>query len=548
MSQISLKSISGITSITTPAGVDNQLTVHTFDTTEKLKVTSDGVNVTGVVTATSFSGSGANLTGIDATSIKDSDGNVKVQATSTGVVLTGIMTATGRVGVGTVTTSERDALASKKKGQIIFNESKSRLEYYDGAQWVLVDVPPVVSSSDVTEVDSNAGGNQTFVISGSNFTTGGTISFVGTDNSEFNASSTTFNNSGQITAVAPRASFLNSKESYKVKFTAPSGLFGLSSPLISVDTSPTWSTAAGNIASVIEGNSVNITPSATDADGDTITYSETTNNLGGAGFSLNGTTGQITGTAAAVSGDTTTSFTLRATANSKTADRSFNIITENKDGSTAAKALQYGSEVITAQGGSFSAGLYYLTGKTSMGLSAQQVYVDADGWMLVFRMAGTGGSYNSTYEFRGNNFGEAAIGTLNSPTQGLTDAGSSTTQYSRGVARLSAQFCDALGGQSATNNVIRMEVAGTSVVYLTDCKIWWTAASGDGYGHSTVSAGNSYADRRNGTNLTPGSTRPICIYPQGYGNAIPYYEGNGYSGGYNGSSWHGATTIWIRQY
>jgi len=64
MSQISLKSISGITSITTPAGVDNQLTVHTFDTTEKLKVTSDGVNVTGVVTATSFSGDGSSLSGI----------------------------------------------------------------------------------------------------------------------------------------------------------------------------------------------------------------------------------------------------------------------------------------------------------------------------------------------------------------------------------------------------------------------------------------------------------------------------------------------------
>ena len=34
MSQISLKSISGITSITTPAGVDNVLTIHTNDTTE----------------------------------------------------------------------------------------------------------------------------------------------------------------------------------------------------------------------------------------------------------------------------------------------------------------------------------------------------------------------------------------------------------------------------------------------------------------------------------------------------------------------------------
>ena len=56
MSQISLKSISGITSITTPAGVDNQLTVHTNDTTEVLKVTSSGLNVTGIITATSFSG------------------------------------------------------------------------------------------------------------------------------------------------------------------------------------------------------------------------------------------------------------------------------------------------------------------------------------------------------------------------------------------------------------------------------------------------------------------------------------------------------------
>ena len=56
MSQISLKSISGITSITTPAGVDNQLTVHTNDTTEVMKVTSSGLNVTGVITATCFSG------------------------------------------------------------------------------------------------------------------------------------------------------------------------------------------------------------------------------------------------------------------------------------------------------------------------------------------------------------------------------------------------------------------------------------------------------------------------------------------------------------
>ena len=51
-----------------------------------------GLNISGVITATSFSGSGAALTGIDATSIKDSGGNVKVQAQASGAVHTGIST------------------------------------------------------------------------------------------------------------------------------------------------------------------------------------------------------------------------------------------------------------------------------------------------------------------------------------------------------------------------------------------------------------------------------------------------------------------------
>ena len=53
-----------------------------------------GLNITGVVTASSFVGSGANLTGIDATAIKDSGGNVKIQAQASGAVYTGIHTFT----------------------------------------------------------------------------------------------------------------------------------------------------------------------------------------------------------------------------------------------------------------------------------------------------------------------------------------------------------------------------------------------------------------------------------------------------------------------
>ena len=50
MSAISQKSITGITSITTPAGVDNQLTLHTNDTTQRVKVTQSGIEVVGVAT------------------------------------------------------------------------------------------------------------------------------------------------------------------------------------------------------------------------------------------------------------------------------------------------------------------------------------------------------------------------------------------------------------------------------------------------------------------------------------------------------------------
>ena len=66
----------------------------------------NGATVTGVITATSFSGSGANLTGIDATALKDGSGNVKIQANSTGAVVTGVLTVSSSVSVGGTLTYE----------------------------------------------------------------------------------------------------------------------------------------------------------------------------------------------------------------------------------------------------------------------------------------------------------------------------------------------------------------------------------------------------------------------------------------------------------
>ena len=56
-----------------------------------------GIISSGVVTATAFHGSGASLTGIDATALKDPAGNVKIQAQASGAVHTGVSTFSGNI-------------------------------------------------------------------------------------------------------------------------------------------------------------------------------------------------------------------------------------------------------------------------------------------------------------------------------------------------------------------------------------------------------------------------------------------------------------------
>jgi hypothetical protein len=63
-----------------------------------------GIVVTGVVTATSLSGNASGLSGIDATALKDSGGNIKIQANTSGIVVTGASTFSSNVSVGGVLT------------------------------------------------------------------------------------------------------------------------------------------------------------------------------------------------------------------------------------------------------------------------------------------------------------------------------------------------------------------------------------------------------------------------------------------------------------
>jgi len=227
--------------------------------------------------------------------------------------------------VATGTTAQRGSTT----GQWRYNTDTGYFEGRNATGFASLEPTPTVTGVDVTDVDPAAGGTQTFVITGTNFSSGGTITFVGSDGTEVNANSTTYNSATQVTAVEEKATFVNAKEPWKIKFTSSSGKIGTSTGLIYSDQSPSWSTSAGNVGNFVESATIsNITLSATDPDGDAVSYSETTSNLSGAGLSLS-SAGVISGTTNAVSNDTTTTFDVRATANGKTADRTFNIVTKN---------------------------------------------------------------------------------------------------------------------------------------------------------------------------------------------------------------------------
>tara|TARA_Y100000592_G_C5443116_1_gene304516 strand:+ start:7 stop:1542 length:1536 start_codon:yes stop_codon:yes gene_type:complete len=234
-------------------------------------------------------------------------------------------TGTEGTKVATGTTAQRGST----QGQIRFNSTTGLAEYYTGTEFKSIDSPPVVQSiSPTTQADANAN----VVITGSGFSSGATVKFIGNDGTEYNSPSVTVNSNTQITATTPATPLSATNEPYDIKVINVSGLSATLGDSLDAGGVPVWNTASGQIGgSLFEGDTVNITNvTASDPDGTAVTYSETTSNvLGANGLSLNSSTGAITGTLPSVSNDTTISFTLRASAGSDNTDRAFNIVNKN---------------------------------------------------------------------------------------------------------------------------------------------------------------------------------------------------------------------------
>jgi hypothetical protein len=237
-----------------------------------------------------------------------------------------------RISVGT--TAERNT-AAYGQGTLRFNSTTQLLEYYNGSEWKSIDAPPTittfnvngagnVTTSDITKDSSTV----TIAINGSLFdTVGATVLFVGTGGGDVSPITTTRNNANLITITVSGNSFSNTFEPYDIKVTNGSGLSATLENCITSQTAPAFSTASGSLGTIREGtrSSYTLLPvTATDADGDTITYSISSGSLP-AGLSLNSSTGAITGTASSVGSNTTSTFTVLASTATLTATRSFSI-------------------------------------------------------------------------------------------------------------------------------------------------------------------------------------------------------------------------------
>ena len=180
---------------------------------------------------------------------------------------------------------------------------------------------PTITSIDYpgTATAADDAGGESVIINGTLFASGITCTVAGT------AVTTAFNSTTQITITT----LAESAGSYAVTVTNTDGGTATQADFIQYSGIPTWTTAAGSIGSVLEGQAASFQVTATEPP-DTIEYAVTTGTLP-TGLSLATATGAITGTAGAVSADTTTTFSITATddENQTSAVRQFQITVTN---------------------------------------------------------------------------------------------------------------------------------------------------------------------------------------------------------------------------
>ena len=218
---------------------------------------------------------------------------------------------TGTKGIVTPkgTTGER---VGSESGELRFNTTTELMEYYDGNQWKPIDAPPTISSISPSTVSADGSTLHTITISGSNFGIGLNVKFIGNTGTEYTAGNINRVSGSSITCKTT-ASMGTTDDPYDVQVINTSGLSANLEDGLVFNAVPT-STAndLGQIwtGRVVTGSSLNA--SATDPEGDTITYSVVPGYSLPSGLSISSSTGYITGTAGTISPGAVFVFKIRA--------------------------------------------------------------------------------------------------------------------------------------------------------------------------------------------------------------------------------------------
>jgi len=200
------------------------------------------------------------------------------------------------------TTAER---ADTESGEIRFNTQTELMEYYDGNQWKAIDAPPTISgvttsdsTGDNTILTADGSTLYTITISGGNFSLSPTVKFIGSTGTEYSAGNVTRVSGSQITCTT-LSNMGTSDDPYDVQVINTSGLSAILDDAFSYNAAPVFVTASGSLGSVYNGQTISgstFDASATDAEGNTITYSIVSGSLPGSGLTFSTSTGLITGT------------------------------------------------------------------------------------------------------------------------------------------------------------------------------------------------------------------------------------------------------------
>jgi hypothetical protein len=274
-------------------------------------------------------------------------------------------------------TSNNQRPVSPNLGELRYNTTLGLAEFYTVNGWTAVAAPPSISGI-VGFINQN--NDTTITVNGSNFINGVTVNINGAATSNvIRALTTTFVNTTQLTANT-NASVVNyvGAAGFDVTVINPSGLSSTLSSAGVVDRTVAWSTGAGTIATINDAYgsySPIATVSASDADGNAVTYSLTSGAIP-TGSSFNTSNGQITGQPNQVASQTTYTFTITATSNGIGVPRTFNIVVNPALDGTASSRANTSAAAIKSVNSGVASGVYWIKSTGINSNTPFQVYCD----------------------------------------------------------------------------------------------------------------------------------------------------------------------------